>query len=51
MELAQKLASIRNTLNRITVSGADNLNHLLGCIQTLDQIIEEMMNPDKKEEK
>jgi hypothetical protein len=30
-----------NTLNKITVSGEDNLSMLLACINTVEQMIEE----------
>lgn len=36
-----RLYSLKNTLNQIEVHGADNLDKLLGCIQTIDKMIEE----------
>ena len=41
IEIVKKLAAIRSTLNGVSVSGSDNLNRLLGCIQTIDQMIED----------
>jgi hypothetical protein len=35
------LYSLKNTLNKITVSGEDNLSMLLACINTVEQMIEE----------
>lgn len=35
----KRLEVVRNTLNTITVCGAENLDRLLGCILTLQEII------------
>lgn len=37
----EKLKAVVATLNGVTVSGKNNLNSLLACIQTLEKIIEE----------
>lgn len=37
----QTLINVINTLNQITVSGFENMNKLLGCIQALDRIVKE----------
>ena len=39
--MEQKIALIINTLNQIEVRGYNNLNKLLGCIQALEEILEE----------
>ena len=36
-----QLSSIRLTLDKIAVSGEQNMNRLLGCIQLIDQMIED----------
>ena len=36
-----QLSSLRLTLDKIAVSGEQNLNRMLGCIQLIDQMIEE----------
>ena len=33
--------AIQSALNLVTVSGEDDINHLLACIQMLDDLIEE----------
>lgn len=38
-ELYQKIYNVRKTLDLIEVKGSDNLNKLLGCIWTLDDIL------------
>ena len=35
------LYALKKTLNKITVSGEDNLSMLLACINTVEQMIEE----------
>lgn len=37
-EINQQLTNIRNTLNLVSVAGADNMNRLLGCILALDKL-------------
>lgn len=39
-ELKNNLKNIRNTLNTVSVSGAENMNRLLGCIMMLDKDIQ-----------
>ena len=39
MEFLANLQALRNTLNCVSVSGADNLDRVLGCIQKLDEMI------------
>jgi len=36
-----RLYSLRKTLNEIEVHGSENLDRLLGCIQTIDKMIAE----------
>lgn len=36
-----RLYALKNTLNQIEVRGSENMDRLLGCIQTIDKMIEE----------
>lgn len=36
-----RLYALKHTLNQIEVSGEDNLDKLLGCIQTVQHIIDD----------
>lgn len=38
-ELKNNMKNIRDTLNTVSVSGADNMNRLLGCIMMLNKLI------------
>lgn len=52
-EINQRLTDIRNTLNLVSVAGADNMNRLLGCILALDKLqpeIAAMTRPEPEEE-
>jgi hypothetical protein len=55
-ELFQKIVSSINTLNVIEVHGKQNINYMLGCIQTLESVLEDINldnqegQKDKKEE-
>lgn len=42
MTLYGALKSVNATLNEITVSGKDNLDKLLGCIQVVEKICTEL---------
>ena len=42
MDTSNKLGTVINTLNLITVSGRKNLEYLLGCIQALEHIAKEL---------
>lgn len=42
MNTVEKVQAVINTLNKVTVSGYNNMSHLLGCIQTLDQVKKEL---------
>lgn len=48
--MEQKIALIINTLNQIEVKGSGNLDKLLGCIQTLEKMLKDLM-AEKGEEK
>lgn len=37
----EKLAAVIVTLNKIETRGKENLRNLLGCIQTLEELMEE----------
>ena len=45
-----RLAAVIRTLNIITVSGKDNLDHLLGCIRVLEEIQQQMTESGKEEQ-
>lgn len=42
MNPCERIQAVISTLNQITVSGYDNMNRLLGCMQTLTQIKDEL---------
>jgi hypothetical protein len=44
--LSQKIVFLINTLNEIEVHKEQNLNYLLGCIQTLKGMLEEINQDD-----
>lgn len=44
-----RLTLILQTLNRVEVSGRDNLSRMLGCIQELEKMRAETPAPDPKE--
>ena len=46
MDIVQTLNAVLNTLNSIEVKGASNLNAMLGCMQTLEQIRNELTKGD-----
>lgn len=43
MNTLEKLQVIENTLERVTVSGSQNMSWVLGCIEMLREIKKEMM--------
>ena len=48
MQTCERIQAVINTLNQITVSGYDNMNKLLGSMQTLTQIKNELSEGDDK---
>ena len=42
-----RLYSLRKTLNEIEVHGSENLDRLLGCIQTVEEMIREAKADEK----
>ena len=48
MQTCERIQAVINTLNQITVSGYDNMNKLLGSMQTLTQIKNELSKGDDK---
>jgi hypothetical protein len=44
-EIIQKLANIYNTLNQIEVKGYENVSFMMGCLNTLNDIIKELNKP------
>lgn len=49
--LFQKVISTINTLNQIEVKGKSNVSFVLGCIQTLESILEEINQEEDQKEK
>ena len=50
MDMSNKIGTIINTLNLISVNGKKNLDYLLGCIQALEHLEKELeakSNDDK----
>ena len=45
MSMVDLIQAVINTLNQVTVSGADNLNKLLSSIQALTNIKSALQNP------
>lgn len=43
MKALEKLQVIENTLERVTVSGSQNMSWILGCIEMLREIKKELM--------
>ena len=51
-EWIQKLASVVNTLLTLKIESTyDNMNKLMGCITTLDDMIRQMDSPPVEEQK
>jgi len=50
-ELLQKIALTINTLTQIEIHGKQNLNYMLGCIQTLESVLEDINSESKEEQK
>lgn len=42
-----RLYALRKTLNEIEVHGSENLDRLLGCIQTVEEMIREAKADEK----
>lgn len=42
MNTAETIQQVINTLDKITVSGYDNMNKMLGCMQALNRIKTEL---------
>ena len=48
MNKYEYINAVRNTLNTIPVSGRENLNGLLGCLQALDKLEKLLYEEDLK---
>ena len=48
-ELLQKIALTINTLTQIEIHGKQNLNYMLGCIQTLESVLEDISQEEQGE--
>ena len=49
-EIKANYMNIRNTLDIVEVRGANNMNHLLGCILAMDKLwpeIEKQLTPEE----
>ena len=42
------LAAVKETLERVTVSGKDNLDRMLGCIRAVEKVRLELMQKEKE---
>ena len=51
MNTVATIQAIINTLNRVTVSGAENMNRLLGSIQTLSNLQTALAEQEAKAKK
>ena len=47
-EIATNLEKVVNTLNIIEVKGRQNMDYLLGCINVITKILEEMNKEEDK---
>lgn len=45
-EQINMLVAIKNTLNLINVSGQDNMQRILGCIQAVDEVVKALKERD-----
>lgn len=45
--MEERLYLIKKTLNQISVSGEENLNKLLACIQTITEMLKEMPSDEQ----
>lgn len=48
--MIKRMNLVITTLNRIAVSGSDNMNRLLGCIQELEKLRKEIEKHDDHDE-
>ena len=49
METIKKIEAIQRTLSGVSASGPDNWNRLLGCMQALDEVKEELTEMETEE--
>lgn len=45
MSIVDKLQAVLNTLEGVEVKGRDNLDRVLGCIQTVEAVIHVLKTP------
>jgi hypothetical protein len=50
MSNAETLQRVSNTLEKVSVRGREDLDRMLGCIQALDRLKNEMVVETKKED-
>lgn len=49
MDIIGKLSAVVNTLDHVEVKGRDNMDRLLGCIQTVEAVINALTTPAEEE--
>ena len=50
MNTIEKIQAVQNTLEKVSVAGAENWNRMLGCWQTLQEVKKEMIADASKHE-
>lgn len=45
MDIISKLNAVQNTLDGVEVKGRENLDRLLGCMQTIDEVLRVLTGP------
>lgn len=49
-EIIRKIEAIQRTLSGVSASGPDNWNRLLGCMQALDEVKNELIEMEVEED-
>ena len=49
MNIIKKIEAIQLTLSRVSAAGPENWNRLLGCMQALDEVKEELTETETEE--
>lgn len=50
MDIIKKIEAIQQTLSGVTARGPDNWNRLLGCMQALDEIKNELIEMEVEDD-
>lgn len=45
MDIISKLNAVQNTLEGVEVKGRENLDRVLGCMQTIDEVLRVLTAP------